>query len=84
MSARTGEGFEELAEAVAAALPRPDVEVDVVVPYQRGDLVSRVHAEGQVLTTEQNSHIGSSFAGHNELMLYLQLNVFRHTFFPES
>ncbi len=52
VSARTGEGFEELAEAVAAALPRPDVEVDVVVPYQRGDLVSRVHAEGQVLTTE--------------------------------
>ncbi len=52
VSARTGEGFEELAEAVAAALPHPDVEVDVVVPYQRGDLVSRVHAEGQVLTTE--------------------------------
>ncbi len=33
-------------------LPRPDVEVDVVVPYERGDLVSRVHDEGQVLTTE--------------------------------
>jgi GTP-binding protein HflX len=52
VSARTGEGFEELAEVIAQTLPRPDVEVDVVVPYQRGDLVSRVHAEGQVLTTE--------------------------------
>ncbi|MFZ0158897.1 MAG: GTPase HflX [Kineosporiaceae bacterium] len=52
VSARTGEGFAELAEVIAQTLPRPDVEVDVVVPYQRGDLVSRVHAEGQVLTTE--------------------------------
>jgi len=52
VSARTGEGFEALAEVIDQTLPRPDVEVDVVVPYQRGDLVSRVHAEGQVLTTE--------------------------------
>jgi hypothetical protein len=37
-----------------------------------------------VLTTEQNSHIGSSLTGHDELMLNLQLNVFRHAFFPES
>jgi hypothetical protein len=38
----------------------------------------------QMLTTEQHSNIGSSLAGHDELMLNLQLNVFRHPFFPES
>ncbi|MFN8080357.1 MAG: GTPase HflX [Kineosporiaceae bacterium] len=52
VSARTGAGFAELAELVAAELPRPDVEVDLVVPYQRGDLVSRAHSEGEVLDTE--------------------------------
>jgi GTP-binding protein HflX len=30
-------------------LPRPDHEVSVVIPYHRGDLVSRAHAEGEVL-----------------------------------
>ncbi len=52
VSARTGEGLDALLDAVAAALPRPDVEVDVVVPYQRGDLVSRVHADGEVLSLD--------------------------------
>ena len=30
-------------------LPRHDREVIVTVPYDRGDLVSRAHAEGEVL-----------------------------------
>ena len=41
VSARTGEGIDELRELIAERLPRPAVEVDVVVPYSRGDLVSR-------------------------------------------
>jgi len=48
ISARTGAGLPELREAIAAALPRPREEVDVVVPYARGDLVSRVHTEGEI------------------------------------
>jgi len=52
VSARTGEGFEALLAVVADALPRPDVEIDLVVPYQRGDLVSRVHSEGEVLAED--------------------------------
>ena len=35
-----------------AGLPRPDVEVDVMVPYRRGDLVHRAHTEGEVLAEE--------------------------------
>ncbi len=49
VSARTGEGIDALVDVLAQALPRPDVEVDVLVPYRRGDLVHRVHAEGEVL-----------------------------------
>ncbi|WP_347353861.1 GTPase HflX [Intrasporangium sp.] len=52
VSARTGEGIEALRELVAAELPRPDIEVDLLVPYDRGDLVSRLHREAQVLQSE--------------------------------
>ncbi len=34
------------------ALPRPDVEVEALVPYTHGGLVSRVHAGGEVLSEE--------------------------------
>ena len=52
VSARTGEGLDELRERVAELLPRPDVEVDVLLPYSRGDLVNRVHNDGEVLSEE--------------------------------
>ena len=48
ISAHTGAGIDELREMIADLLPRPDVTVDVVVPYSRGDLVSRVHQEGEI------------------------------------
>jgi GTP-binding protein HflX len=52
VSARTGRGLEQLAGAIDARLPRPSVEVHVLVPYDRGDLVSRVHSTGEVLAEE--------------------------------
>ncbi len=48
ISARTGAGLDELADRIAVALPRPRELVEVVVPYARGDLVSRVHDEGEI------------------------------------
>jgi GTP-binding protein HflX len=50
VSARTGAGISDVMDLLAEALPRPDVELEVVVPYQRGDLVHRVHVEGEVLS----------------------------------
>ncbi len=52
VSAKTGAGLAALADAIEAALPRLDVPVRVVVPYSRGDLVARAHAEGEVLQAE--------------------------------
>ncbi|MBD5788125.1 GTPase HflX [Cellulosimicrobium terreum] len=48
VSAHTGEGIDRLRELIAAELPRPDVTIDIVVPYTRGDLVHRVHTEGEI------------------------------------
>jgi GTP-binding protein HflX len=52
ISARTGLGFEELESKIAELLPKPDVEFVGVVPYSRGDLVSRAHLSGKVLEIE--------------------------------
>ena len=58
VSAQAGLGIDELRERVAELLPRPEVEVEVLVPYARGEIVARVHREGEVLTerhTEQGT-----------------------------
>jgi GTP-binding protein HflX len=52
VSAKTGAGLSALREAIEAALPRPDLQVRVIVPYSRGDLVARAHAEGEVQHAE--------------------------------
>lgn len=52
VSARTGKGIDALQEAIAGMLPKPDVEFVGVIPYSRGDLVSRIHLAGKVLGTE--------------------------------
>ena len=60
VSARTGEGVEELRARIEQMLPHPQVSIDVVVPYSRGDLVSRVHAEGEIDTidyVETGTHV---------------------------
>ncbi|MDO5503923.1 MAG: GTPase HflX [Actinomycetia bacterium] len=52
VSARTGAGMEDLQRLIADELPQPDVLVDVLVPYAEGQLVSRIHEEGELLTSE--------------------------------
>jgi GTP-binding protein HflX len=52
VSARTGEGMDELQTLIARELPRPSAPVDVLLPYDRGDLVSRVHDEGDLVRQE--------------------------------
>jgi GTP-binding protein HflX len=56
VSARTGEGLDELALLVARELPRPSIPVDVLLPYDRGDLVSRVHDDGELIGQEHEAH----------------------------
>ncbi|MGA4989978.1 GTPase HflX [Nonomuraea bangladeshensis] len=52
VSARTGKGIPELMGLIERELPRLDHEVHLLVPYERGDLVSRAHKEGEVLSVD--------------------------------
>ncbi len=60
VSARTGDGIDELRARIAAMLPRPDAHVDVVIPYSRGDLLL-----GRIETSSAVRH--PLFAGRSGL-----------------
>jgi GTPase len=52
VSARTGEGMDELLQRIADLLPEPNIEVAVLIPYDRGDLVSRLHLNSRILVID--------------------------------
>ena len=52
ISVHTGAGIEALIAAIEGSLPRPKVEVHTLIPYSRGDLVSRIHEEGEIISEE--------------------------------
>jgi GTP-binding protein HflX len=52
VSAVTGEGVEGLLEAVADGAPNPPVEVQILIPWARGDLVALLYDEAEVLKAD--------------------------------
>ncbi|HLP23467.1 MAG TPA: GTPase HflX [Microbacteriaceae bacterium] len=52
VSSRTGAGVDELQRAVAALIPDTAVAIDATIPFDRGDLVSMLHAEDRVDSVE--------------------------------
>jgi GTP-binding protein HflX len=55
VSARTGDGLDRLQQRMAELITPTDTMVDVTIPYDRGDLVNRVHADGRVDATEHTA-----------------------------
>jgi GTPase len=55
VSARTGEGIDALRRRMGEIAVPADTAVDVVIPYDRGDLVARLHAGGRVQQEEHNA-----------------------------
>ncbi|BDU11050.1 GTPase HflX [Aurantimicrobium sp. INA4] len=51
-SARTGEGIEDVLQVIADRIPTPDVPVVLVIPYDRGEVVSALHAKAVIDSTE--------------------------------
>jgi GTP-binding protein HflX len=49
LSARTGEGVDEFLRVVADRLRGTDHVVELVVPWERGDILAAIHREGEVV-----------------------------------
>jgi GTP-binding protein HflX len=52
VSAKTGEGIQEALRAVEEELPRPGVAFEALLPYERGDLLNRIHEHGELELVE--------------------------------
>lgn len=55
MSAKTGEGVENLMNLIGKTVSRMFMRYRAVVPYNRGDLVAAVHERGKVIASEHRS-----------------------------
>ena len=52
VSAQAGEGADGLLAAIAETAPNPPIELEALVPWDRGDLVAMVYREAEVLKVE--------------------------------
>jgi GTP-binding protein HflX len=75
VSARTGAGIPELLAELERLLPRHQREISVILPYERGDLLSRAHAEGEVLAVRHGQD-GTELTARVPLGLAAELNQF--------
>lgn len=55
VSAHTGAGIDALLAEIEADLPGQLVDVDVVVPFNRGDLISRSYKVGEVVSIDHDA-----------------------------
>ncbi|QKJ19796.1 GTPase HflX [Microbacterium hominis] len=73
VSSRTGEGIAQLRELVEETLPLPAVELRVLVPYDRGDLVSAVHEQG-IIVSQSHEESGTEIHAHVSAHLAARLS----------
>lgn len=52
ISAKTGEGIDELLQRISELLPQKRYRVTVVLPFHRGDLTALLHREGSIESEE--------------------------------
>jgi GTP-binding protein HflX len=62
-SVKSGFGIEGLVHAIEKSLPHPSVEIDSVIPYDRGDLVHAIHETGEILL-EEHLETGTRIHGY--------------------
>jgi len=75
VSAATGEGIQELLEKIEALLPRPEILVRALIPYSRGDLVSRIHSEARIASVIHQDD-GTLIEAHVKPQLASELDPF--------
>ena len=69
VSALSGEGIDGLLESLEATLPRPPVEVELLVPYGREDVTALLYRDAEVVGTslEESGTIVHARVGLREL-----------------
>lgn len=83
VSAHSGLGIAELREAISARIPKPDVPVQVLIPFDRGDLVSRCHTWGSIQEVTHDEH-GTYLRGLVRADLAGELQDFYVADFPSA
>lgn len=54
LSARTGAGVDGLLDHIVDGLDSTTIQLDLMIPYERGDVLADVHASGEVLDQHHN------------------------------
>ncbi|GFM21526.1 MULTISPECIES: GTPase HflX [Mycobacteriaceae] len=75
VSAHTGDGLGRLQSRMAELVEPRDTVVDVTIPYSRGELVNRIHAEGRVDAVE-HTEAGTRIKGRVPMSLAAGLAAF--------
>ncbi|ORA28238.1 GTPase HflX [Mycobacterium aquaticum] len=55
VSAHSGDGLDRLRQRMGELVEPTDTMVDVTIPYERGDLVAKLHSEGRIDATEHGA-----------------------------
>lgn len=76
VSARTGQGIEELLELVSRSIPRPNVELELLIPYERGDLVSKLHQSDAEIVAQEHQETGTRLSVKVRKGLAAELEAF--------
>ena len=57
VSTRTGEGIAELLETISQSIPRPGVRLEVLIPYNRGEMINKLHnSDAEILSLEHEEN----------------------------
>ncbi|WP_159707297.1 GTPase HflX [Arthrobacter sp. 18067] len=57
VSTRTGQGIAELLEDISQSIPRPGVRLELLIPYDRGDMISKLHSsDSEILDLEHEEN----------------------------
>ena len=77
VSARTGDGLEDLMDLVERSLPRFPVDVTILVPWGREDLTAMLHRDAEVLSEEarEDGTLVRARVGERELAIVEPLRV---------
>ncbi len=75
VSAASGEGIEAARARIESELPHPGVGFDALVPYDRGDLLNRLHQHGEIDSLEHTGE-GTRVSGRAHADLAGELAVY--------